>query len=344
MRVLYCTAPSTALKGECGGIVKEMRLREESLRALGHEVDYLSLWEPPDWQRYDLCHLFGGNGNTLSIGAALKPYLPLVLSPIIDRVSSNPLLRLGTWLDRYVPAVFTHIGRCAELCRMADMVCLRSREEKNRLLHGLGVTGACAIAPCPIEMESAEPDKGRFPEYADTPFIMFLGDAGNPRKNVERLVKAVKGLDIDLLIAGTVSDGKTGDHVRALTQSTSNVRLIGVVSEGEKTFLLQHACVFVLPSLMEGIGLSAVEAALVGTTVVITKNGGPPDYFGDKAYYVDPYSVGDIRHNIQQAKDHPLDASEWIHQHVSLENTGKELEGCYTQCLHAARETGRFGR
>ncbi len=61
----------------------------------------------------------------------------------------------------------------------------------------------------------------------------------------------------------------------SLSEKTPNVRLIGLVSEGEKAFLLKRAQAFILPSLMEGIGLAAVEATFVGTTVVITKKGGP---------------------------------------------------------------------
>ena len=337
MRILFCNAPSVALMGDCGGVLREMRLREESLRFLGHEVDYISLWETPDWSEYDLCHLFMANGASFDIGAAAKRHLPLVVSPIIDQLHSNAMLRLNIWLDRHFPVVFTHAGRSAALCQMADMVCLRSREEKDRLLHGFGVTSACAIAICPIVVESAEPDEGRFAEYANKPYVFFLGDAGNPRKNVERLIQAVRNLEVDLLIGGMVSGGTTGRSVSALAEKTPNVRLIGLVSEGEKAFLLEHARAFVLPSLMEGIGLAAAEAALAGTTVVITKKGGPPDYFGDHAYYVSPRSVSDIRNKIKKALASPLDASSQIQQICTLEATGIDLETCYQKCIDLER-------
>ena len=340
MRVLFCAAPGTMLKGMCGGVLKEMRLREESLTRLGHSVEFLPFDESPDWRRYDLCHLFSANGNTYGIGAAIKAWLPLVVSPIIDRVGPNLALRMGVWVDKKISSVFTHIGRCAELCRLADVVCLRSQEEQSRLKHGLGVTTPSRIARCPIDVEIAEPDEGRFAEYINRPFLLFLGDAANTRKNVTRLIQAIKGLDIELLIGGMISKGMSGDRVRALAGSIPNVRLIGVVTEGEKAFLLARSRVFVLPSLMEGIGLAAVEAALFGTTVVITRNGGPPDYFGDQVYYVEPYSVSDIRNKIRQALAQPRDASNWIRQNVSLDKTGKELLDCYSQALHQRKAEG----
>jgi glycosyltransferase involved in cell wall biosynthesis len=62
------------------------------------------------------------------------------------------------------------------------------------------------------------------------------------------------------------------------------------------------------------VGLVAVEAAAYGAGVVITKNGGPPDYFGDLAYYVDQFDVASIRHSVQKAWENPK--SEAIKRHV----------------------------
>ena len=337
MRALFCAPPNVAFLGECGGVFREMRLREGSLRAIGHEVDYLSSWESPNWSAYDLCHLFMANGDSFSIGAIVRRHLPLVVSPIIDRVNVNTLLRVSTWLDSLVPAVFTHIGRCARLCQMADIVCLRSREEEGRLRNGLGVTVPGAIVPCPIEEKKVAPEAGRFQLYSGKPYALFLGDAGNPRKNVERLIRSVRGLDIDLLIGGMVSDTEAGRRVRNQADRTSNVHMIGLVSEGEKAFLLANAKVFVLPSFMEGIGLAAMEAGLAGATIVITINGGPADYLGTKAYYVNPYSVGDIREKIRSAFHAPLIASSYLRKAFSREATGRSLEACYQRCVDSGR-------
>ncbi len=333
MRAIFCAPPSAGLMGDCGGVLREMRLREKSLRVLGHEVEYLLPWKSPSWSAYDVCHLFMANGDSFGLGEVVKRYLPLVVSPIIDRVQTNPLLRINTWLDRFVPSAFTHVGRCARLCSMADMVCLRSREEEGRLRHGLGVKAPATIVPCPIEEKSAKPEGGRFQGQTEKPYVLFLGDAGNPRKNVERLIQAVRGLDIELLVGGIVSENETARRIRNQAEAVSNVRLVGLVSEEEKAYLLSRAEVFVLPSLMEGIGLAAMEAALAGTTVVITSNGGPVDYLGTHAYYVNPNSVDDIRDKIQRAIHTPLSASLHLRQTFSIEATGKSLEACYRVCV-----------
>ncbi len=336
MRVLYFAPPVAGLLGECGGVLKGMHLREEAVGRLGHEVEYLSPWSEPNWSKYDLCHLYMANGDSLSVGATISKYLPLVVSPIIDTTQPNAVLRANVWIDRRVPKIYTHLGSCATLCRMADMVSLRSREEEDRLTHGLGVRTRSMIVPDPATPGAVQPAAGRFAEYSSKPYILFVGDAGNPRKNMVRLIKAVQGLDTELLVGGMISEGKVGQTVRRLAEECRNVRLIGFIEEAEKAFLSQHAQALVLPSIMEGIGQASLEAALHGATVVISKNGGPRDYFGDLAYYVDPLSTKDIRRKIQQAIDQPRDASQHIRDEFSFEKMGKAMATCYETCIDNA--------
>ncbi len=337
MRVLFCNAPNVPLLDACGGVLREMRLREQSLRIRGHEVEYLPHGTPPPWSSYDVAHLFMANGDSYSLGAAVRSRLPFVVSPIIDRTQSNAVLRMSVWLEQRIPTVFTHVGRCAAICRMADAVCLRSQEEQERLHYGLGVSSPCIISPCPLIVPSQASDVPQhLNEHTGSPFVLFLGDAGNPRKNVERLIHAMEGLDFVLLIAGMLSNGPTADRIRHLVAERKNIRLLGVLSENEKSFLLRQATVFALPSLMEGIGLAAAEAALSGTTVVITKYGGAPDYFGDRAFYVEPHSVRDIRRKIEKAFQSPLDSSVQMRR-FSLEHGASSLEECYQMAIHRRR-------
>ncbi|MEM8678115.1 MAG: glycosyltransferase, partial [Planctomycetota bacterium] len=60
---------------------------------------------------------------------------------------------------------------------------------------------------------------------------------------------------------------------------------------------------FCLPSHFEGTGLVAVEAAAFGAAVVITKNGGPPDYFLNHAEYVSRGDADEIAAATQKAWD-----------------------------------------
>ena len=62
------------------------------------------------------------------------------------------------------------------------------------------------------------------------------------------------------------------------------------------------ACkVFVLPTWFETPGLAAMEAALAGANLVVTREGSTREYFKEFAEYVNPASVPDIRDKILRA-------------------------------------------
>lgn len=320
-----------------------MSLREQSLTLRGHEVCYVSPWERPAWDRFSVAHLFMANGDTCNLGMILRERLPLVVSPIIDRVESDAVLRCFAWLDHLVPRVYTHLGRCAALCRAADWVCARSGEEERRLRRGLGVQTPCDVLPCPIALPATEPEPlleaGAF--KTKRPFVVFVGDGGNPRKNAVRLIRALEGTGLDLVLVGEMSAGKQKDRVLAMAKRLNWVHCVGLLSGARLDDILRQSRALVLPSLMEGIGLAAVEAAVRGTTVVVSRHGGGPDYFGDDAYYVDPYSVSDIRRQILAAVAHPRDASAGLKKRLSMKRAGELLEACYLQCIEAAQRRMR---
>jgi glycosyltransferase involved in cell wall biosynthesis len=89
--------------------------------------------------------------------------------------------------------------------------------------------------------------------------------------------------------------------------------------------------VFCLPSTHEGTGLAALEAGAAGARVVITRNGGAPDYFLHHAWYVDPDSVASIRGAIETAWHAPVDdrLRQHIAQRLSWLESGKSLERAY---------------
>ena len=59
----------------------------------------------------------------------------------------------------------------------------------------------------------------------------------------------------------------------------------------------------VLPSLMEGLGLPALEAAACGTPSVVTRNSPLPDLLGEGAIAVDPLNPAEITAAITRLLD-----------------------------------------
>lgn len=103
-----------------------------------------------------------------------------------------------------------------------------------------------------------------------------------PRKNVATLLRAWNRLERDgvkreLLIAG---DGPSRDRLEKLAASLGleNVKFKGHVSNEEKRELLEKAYCYVLPTRLEGLGLTNLEAMASGCAVVSTETFGVKDY------------------------------------------------------------------
>lgn len=120
------------------------------------------------------------------------------------------------------------------------------------------------------------------------PYILFVGN-GRPHKNLGRLLEAFRKVDfpeLRLLLAGA----------RLKTAGIPNrTRWIACPSDDELARLYRGASLLVLPSLIEGFGLPALEAMACGTPVVVSRAAALPEVVGEAGVYADPLDVADIR-------------------------------------------------
>ena len=132
------------------------------------------------------------------------------------------------------------------------------------------------------------------------PFVLFVGTP-EPRKNLERLVEAMKelrgrGFPHRLVVVGGGGWGNVkleGDFIDKL----------GRVSDEVLSSLYASASCLAIPSIHEGFGLPAVEAMAAGTPVVAGSGGSLPEITGNAAVLVDPYDSGAIASGIERAID-----------------------------------------
>ncbi len=137
-------------------------------------------------------------------------------------------------------------------------------------------------------------------------YLLYVGGL-SPHKNLLRLVDAFAlcvRQDTLLVLAGDIND-VFHTHVpqirAAIAQHGLNDRVIlpGFVPDDDLVYLYSRATALVLPSLMEGFGLPAVEAMACGTPVVSSRAGSLPEVVGDAGIYFDPTDVGSITAAIQ---------------------------------------------
>lgn len=132
--------------------------------------------------------------------------------------------------------------------------------------------------------------------------VVYVGGF-SPHKNVPRLIEAFGHLadrqdctDVDLVLVGGYENEAfrtayqdTRERIRTLALDR-RVILTGFLPDADLVALLNLATVLVLPSMTEGYGLPAIEAAACGCPVIATSESPLPDLLGEGGLYIDPRS------------------------------------------------------
>jgi glycosyltransferase involved in cell wall biosynthesis len=140
-------------------------------------------------------------------------------------------------------------------------------------------------------------------KYGMDKFILNVGHIGPYRKNMLRFIRAVKNLDYQTVIIGKVSDAGETSQVMKEAENNGRIHFISDIPNDSPLLASAYAAceTFVLPSLFETPGIAALEAALAGAKIVITKYGGTKDYFENYVDYLDPYSPESIKNAIESS-------------------------------------------
>jgi glycosyltransferase involved in cell wall biosynthesis len=148
------------------------------------------------------------------------------------------------------------------------------------------------------------------------PFFAFAGGI-SPHKNVEMLLEAYAALRVTrehlprLVLVGDLSGDSylsAADSVRARIARLGledAVDLPGFVSDETLACLYSAATAVVLPSLAEGFGLPAVEAAACGAALVVSDLGAHRESLGDAALYFAATDARALTRMLEQVVDHP---------------------------------------
>jgi glycosyltransferase involved in cell wall biosynthesis len=332
-RALFVSTPYVGFLGNGAGVLKHIKQFEKALTEKNIKVGYWSPWEQPNWDSYDLCHLFVSNGDTYNLFQRIKKQLPVVITPIFDRLPKKASMKLNLTLEKLLPTYYSHLGRCLSMIAKCDGLALSSsyeREILNKLVNIQAPQKICYI-PLDISVKKVQPPSSgtNMPDM----YVFFVGDLGNPRKNVIRLIESAEKGNFKLVMAGDLKKGSLFKSVSNAINSSKNVTYIGVVSESEKNWHYQNSDSVILPSIFEGIGLSSVEAGLMGASVIVTENGGPRDYFADKAFYVNPYSVNSIIRSVKTSLSAPIKCEERLKEICNYSKCGDSLLSLYQRVL-----------
>lgn len=283
-----------------GGAEVQFENTVKAIQSLGIACEYITA-ETRSIFDLDLVHFFKTDEAYLMLSSHLdairKPY---VVSSIFYPESAGQRFFYDTVgrLSRLPGSRALTASKKVQLLRNAAAIYPNTTSEAA-FVSSLAPGVRCEVVPnCAEDIyhQSRHIDesafRSAFPQVHGERFVLNVGRI-EPRKNQYRLILACKKADVPLVIIGKIRDPEYWR--KCLDVGHQKLYYLGEMSDKAMLIAAYKACYcFALPSTMETPGLTAIEAALQGTRILITQEGGTRDYFKDEAVYVDPGSQPSI--------------------------------------------------
>ncbi|MEO6253410.1 MAG: glycosyltransferase family 1 protein [Ferruginibacter sp.] len=192
----------------------------------------------------------------------------------------------------------TYLRRLQMLIDRADVIICISEyckkdvnfycDTKNKPVHVI-LNGTNTLTEPELLKQSYKPVK---------PFLFSLGTVV-PKKNFHSLLPLLTDQpNMELVIAGRIDD--VGYYQSILDTAvkmgvSKNVRLVGEISESEKSWYFNNCYAFAFPSTAEGFGLPVAEAMSVGKPLFLSGRTALPEIGGDVAFYFENFSAAHMK-------------------------------------------------
>ena len=225
-----------------------------------------------------------------------------------------------------------------------DRVIVFSQVQRD-LLARLGLLAEkVAVIPNGVDVQKYSPGLSKLKEELKAKRLFVYQGRLATEKNVEALLRAWKqsemGSDSKLLIVG---DGPLTQSLKPFYGSEYGIFWMGFVSdENRRIEILRGADVFVLPSLVEGLSISLLEAMACGLACLATDAGADGEVLeGGAGVIVSTQRVmSQLRTLLPLCQDHPelttllgQKARQRVLERYTLNHNITQLEQLYTDVL-----------
>ncbi len=316
MNILFVTNQIGASAN--GGLFIQAKQTAKGLRALNNKVALHNAWDCTDLKKFDVVHIFGAGVGTYHFARELYSQgIPFVLSPVFYSTHSPKKIRLAQSLlssfRKMIIGTWTDFEFVRAMCVWAKAVFPNTNEESELLQQAFSIqAGKIIVIPNGVDERFVTASPTEFLEkYGVENFVLNVGYWAE-RKNTLRLLRVINNLGVAAVFIGRKVNDEYGNLCEnELKKSRSILSIEEIVNDST---LLSSAyaasTTFVLPSLYETPGISALEAGLAGSTIAITKYGGTREYFSDYVEYIEPSSEQSIEtailRSMQQQKNNSL--------------------------------------
>jgi len=211
--------------------------------------------------------------------------------------------RFGLW-----QGISTAVYRLyAQSLASFDRVIIFSEQQKTLLEHYGVPADNVAVIPNGVDIDKYAPGVSDFRESLEASAIVgYLGRV-DPEKNVDILVRAFQDIDapedVKLVVVGS------GSEKRRLDRRYGSARVVftgQVMDEAKRIAMLRAMDIFVLPSMVEGLSLSLLEAMACGVAPVATDVGSDGEALRGAGIVVDTKDLdGQLRLALRTLIDFP---------------------------------------
>ncbi len=159
-------------------------------------------------------------------------------------------------------------------------------EIQRELLNKLGVpTNRIAVIPNGVDSEKFSPGYSKIKEELKAKQLFVYQGRVAPEKNVEALLKAWRKLNMpEGCKLAIVGDGPLANNLKSFYSTESNIVWLGFIADEQRRIeILRGADVFILPSFVEGLSLSLLEAMSCGVACLATDVGADGEVLADGA-------------------------------------------------------------
>lgn len=302
--------------------LKAAKVLSQSLRQLKPDIVHASLTlSPLDFLLPEIC----GELN-----------LPLIATFHTPFAGKGAKLKSGTQLlayQLYAPFLVNY-----------DRVIVFSQVQRE-LLAKLGLLPEnVAVIPNGVDVQKYSPGASAFKAKLQAERLFVYQGRLAPEKNVEALLRAWKHSEMDstskLLIVG---DGPLTASLEPFYGSDHGIIWLGFVADEDKRIeILRSSDVFILPSLVEGLSISLLEAMACGVACLATDVGADGEVLEDGAGVVlTPRRVeSQLRTLLPLFQDHPeltsvlgQKARKRVIERYTLSQNITQVEKLYAQVL-----------
>jgi glycosyltransferase involved in cell wall biosynthesis len=343
MRVAFITR--STLYSVPGGDTVQITETARNLEEIGVSAEVKLTDNAIDYEQYDLLHFFNLTRPADILFHSKKAHKPFVISTILcnyseyDKYHRKGIGTLFSFLpaDRieYLKTVARWVKGRDHLSSMeylwrgqrnciisilnnSAMILPNSISEYKRITQTYPCNARYTIIPNGVDAELFHRDDNI---KKDSNLVLCVARIEGI-KNQLNLIKALNNTPFKLLLIGSHAPNQKSYYDECRITAAPNISFIDHVSQEELVHYYQRAKVHILPSWFETTGLSSLEAAVMGCSIVITDKGDAKEYFGSNAFYCNPADPQSILTAVERASNSRY--SEALHETILRKYTWKQ--------------------